>query len=540
MDTTENTTENTKEINTEIRNEIIAENVIENMPENMNGESEIQPELIASKEEWQAKHVDLTELLALENINKEAALELQDSEEKTLNSEILYPSEEALLNPEVLELELDHFHDEDQEDKLWQARTGLSKDTLCGAIETIIFMSDRPVSLSKIKALIDEDLPLRVIHESMEKLQSEYESKHHGIRLQEVAEGYQFRTKATYSKFVQDLFKVNALVLTPVALEVLAIIAYKQPLAKNEVDKIRGVDSSHIVRGLMDKRLVKVCGRSEELGRPVLYGTTQEFMEVFNLASIADLPPEHELQSLVNEGMGSKISEIKTIVRSGDKDAFKFDEIDELDALSESIKQISADTTFTKSLKVEEKKRKNSNGEEVKSAFELLEEFVETEILSNENIQAGHSELFTAVTSPEVIRDLTAGPFNLPFEVEEEQEEDFQMIDLDTGLPIVDELGQLSDEITTDINENINEEILEADELLTSFSDEREELSKALDDAFSKLTGEDFNMAPIVHESEIEKGHDEIEQKVEEIEMLTKKISEDAADLDINLDFLEE
>jgi segregation and condensation protein B len=505
LDNTENNTKN----NSEITNAIIAENVIEKL-----------------QQEWQTQYVDLTELLALENVSCDAA-EL-DQEYEVL--EILYPEMEELLNPEVLELSLDHFHDEDQEDKLWQARTGLNENTLCGAIETIIFMSDKPVSLSKIKSLIDEDLPLRMIHQSMEKLQSEYESKHHGIRLQEVAEGYQFRTKATYSKFVQDLFKVNALVLTPVALEVLAIIAYKQPLAKTEVDKIRGVDSSHIVRGLMDKRLVKVCGRSEELGKPVLYGTTQEFMEVFNLATLSDLPPEHELQSLVNQGMGSKISEIKTIVSSGNKDAFRFDEIDELDALSESIKKISADTSFTKSLKVEEKKRKDSKGEEVKTAFELLEEFVETEILSSENIQASNSELFTAVTSPEVIRDLAAGPFNLPgVEEEEEQEEDFQMIDLDTGLPIVEQ-----------INQEINEEILDAEELLPSFSDEREELSKALDDAFSKLTGEDLNMAPIVHDIDIEKGHDKIDQKVEEIEMLTKKISEDAADLDINLDFLEE
>jgi segregation and condensation protein B len=508
--------------------------------------SPIMPEAILEEitSEYEAQYVDLTELTVLEA--KNAELELSDDDkEEVLLADLRYPSETDLLEPELLELKLDHFHDEDQEDKLWQARTGLAKDTLCGAIETIIFMSDKPVSLSKIKSLIDEDLPLRVIHESMEKLQAEYELKHHGIRLQEVAEGYQFRTKATYSKFVQDLFKVNALVLTPVALEVLAIIAYKQPLAKTEVDKIRGVDSSHIVRGLMDKRLVKVCGRSEELGKPVLYGTTQEFMEVFNLSTLSDLPPEHELQSLVNEGMGSKIGEIKTIVSSGDKQAFQFDEIDELDALSESIKQISSDTDFTKSLKVEEKKRKDSKGEDVKTAFDLLEEFVQNEIVCNENQKAGESELFTAVTSPEVIRNLNEGPFNLPNEEEVEEEEEFQMIDLDTGLPIEDEFAELATEETElemktiEVPEESVEEIIDAKELLTNFSEEREELSKALDDAFSKLTGEDLNLAPFVHEEEIEHGHDEIEKRVEDIELLTKKISEDAAELDINLGFLD-
>lgn len=499
-----------------------------------------QTEVDTSIENWEAKYVDLTELKAMEEQreewSKELSAEMEDEEELVVK----YPADEELEEPNLLEMELDYFHDEDQEDKLWQARTGLDKDTLCGAIETIIFMSDKPVSLAKIKSLIDEDLPLRVIHESMEKLQTEYEQKHHGIRLQEVAEGYQFRTKATYSKFVQDLFKVNALVLTPVALEVLAIIAYKQPVAKTEVDKIRGVDSSHIVRGLMDKRLVKVVGRSDELGRPVLYGTTQEFLEVFNLASLDDLPPEHELQALVNEGMGSKITDIKTIVQAGDKEAFKFDEIEELDALSASIKQISADTHFTKSLKLEEKKRKDASGETVKSAFELLEEFVENEILSNENIKASESELFTAVTSPEIIRNLEDGPFNLPTDDDEEEEEEFQMIDLDTGLPIED-LPEETEGESLEVAEETNpqEQILEAKDLLSSLNEEKEELSKALDEAFANLTGESLEMAPVVHEEEIEEGHNDIDEKIQDIDNLQKKISKEASDLDINLDFLD-
>lgn len=88
------------------------------------------------------------------------------------------------------------------------ARTGLDYNTLCGAIETLIFMSDRPLSLNKIKNMIDPDMSIRVIHESITRLQSEYEEKHHGIRLVEVAEGFQFRTKASYSKYVRDLLKL--------------------------------------------------------------------------------------------------------------------------------------------------------------------------------------------------------------------------------------------------------------------------------------------------------------------------------------------
>ena len=136
---------------------------------------------------------------------------------------------------EDFDLDLDFFNEKEQEDKLWQARTGLNFETLCGAIETIIFVQDKPINLLKIKNQIDADLPLRVVHESIARLQSEYEAKHHGIRLMEVAQGYQFRTKATYSKIIQNIFKVQSLQLSPTALEVLAIIAYKQPISKTTV-----------------------------------------------------------------------------------------------------------------------------------------------------------------------------------------------------------------------------------------------------------------------------------------------------------------
>ncbi|MCO4794504.1 MAG: SMC-Scp complex subunit ScpB [Bacteriovoracaceae bacterium] len=479
------------------------------------------------EKDWEAKYVDLSELLEWESRVIEDLL----IEEEELSLEPMMPSEELLLLPEVLQMELDCFHDEDQEDKLWQARTGLNKETLCGAIETIIFMSDKPVALNKIKQLIDEDIPLRVIHEAIEKLQTEYESKHHGIRLQEVAEGYQFRTKATYSKFVQDLFKVSSLVLTPSALEVLAIISYKQPVAKTEVDKIRGVDSSHIVRQLMDKRLVKVSGRSDEMGRPVLYGTTPEFLEVFNLADLSELPPEHELEEMSQSTVG-KISDIKTIVHNGDKEQFKFDEIDELDQLSESIKSINADTEFTKSLKVEEKKRINAAGEEVKSAFELLEEYVEKEVLKAENQASNESELFTAITFPEVVKDLTAGPFNLP----DEEEEEFEMIDLDTGEAIVeDEIESIE---SSENKENNDDKVLEAADFLIEDESEKQELAKALDDAFEKLTGEKLEATPLIHETELEESFEQVDELTNEIENLTDKMSSDARDLDIDLDWM--
>ncbi|MGK0367927.1 MAG: segregation and condensation protein B, partial [Thermoproteota archaeon] len=298
--------------------------------------------------------------------------------------------------PDKFELELEHFDEKEQEDKFWMARTGLNLDTLAGAIETIVFMSDKPVSIIKIKNQIDEELPLRVVHEAITRLQSEYEEKHHGIRLQEVAEGYQYRTKATYSKFVQSLFKVNSLVLSPTALEVLAIIAYKQPVSKMDVEQIRGVDSSHIIRGLMDKRLVKMSGRSEEVGRPSLFGTTLEFLEVFNLPNISELPSENELEELAEGNTVGAISDIKGIV-GGEKDKFNFDEMEELETLSKDINNISSDTFFTKTLNFENKQKVKApkEGEETpvrRSAFEILEEFVNNDASLKQNQEAALSE----------------------------------------------------------------------------------------------------------------------------------------------------
>lgn len=402
--------------------------------------------------------------------------------------------------------EVSHFDEKEQEDMLWQARTGLNPDTLCGAIETIIFMSDRPISIQKIKAQIDAELPLRVIHESLQKLQAGYEDKHHGIRMVEVAEGYQFRTKATYSKFVQNLFKINSLVLTPTALEVLAIIAYKQPVSKNDVEKIRGVDSSHIIRALMDKRLVKISGRSDEIGRPSLFSTTEEFLEVFNLADISALPPEYELEEMATKNTLGTIADIKSVVFRNDSKKFNMDEFEELDKLSENINQISPDTIFTSILKSEEKKKMDGEVTVRKSAFDILEEFVNKDASLKQNLMAITSETLMNVIEPKVVDiDQEGVVFNAP-----EIDEEFEALRA-AELAQVDEAQALEDA------QNLESEALE--------------LEKALDMAFEHLTGEKLDQ-------------DEMEFQVDG-EIKNLDLSVDLAimqgkDFDLDLSFLNE
>lgn len=404
-------------------------------------------------------------------------------------------------------LELNHYDEQAQEDMLWQARTGLNQDTLCGAIETIIFMSDRPISIQKIKSQIDPELPLRVIHESLEKLQAGYEQKFHGIRLVEVAEGYQFRTKATYSKFVQNLFKINSLVLTPTALEVLAIIAYKQPISKTEVERIRGVDSSHIIRALMDKRLVKITGRSEELGRPSLFGTTEEFLEVFNLSDISALPPEYELEEMASKNTIGTIADIKSVVfKSETSKKFSADEMEELDQLSESINSITSETNFTKLLKTEEKKKLEGEVVIRKSAFDILEDFVNRDETLRQNMMAMTSETPMNVVEPKVV--------------------DITLVDVIHNAPEIDEEFEAlrAQDLAQAMADNTQEKV-------SDIENEALELEKALDFAFEQLTGEKLNDEEM--DFDIDQDINSLDDSVDEAIMKGK-------DFDLDLSFLNE
>lgn len=429
-------------------------------------------------------------------------------ENDIINYEWDLSTEEVPAATDDFSFEVSHFDQKEQEDMLWMARTGLNNDTLCGAIETIIFMSDKPVAIQKIKAQIDVELPLRVIHEALSKLQAGYEQKHHGIRLVEVADGYQFRTKATYSKFVQNLFKINSLVLTPTALEVLAIIAYKQPVSKNDVEKIRGVDSSHIIRALMDKRLVKMAGRSEELGRPSLFATTDEFLEVFNLNDLSALPPEYELEEMATKNTIGTIADIKSVVfRSEGKKLFSADEFEELDKLSEDIQHIASDTIFTSLLKSEEKRKPTEGDMSVrKSAFDILEEFVNKDASLKQNLMAITSETLMNVVDPKVVDlGLEGVIFNAP-----DIDEEFEALR-------AAELAEVDS--------------MEALQAAQNLETEGEELSRALDLAFEQLTGEKLQEGEMDFEMEGELDH---------LDMSVDSAITQGKDFDLDLSFLNE
>jgi segregation and condensation protein B len=166
------------------------------------------------------------------------------------------------------------------------------------AIESIIFISDQPVSVDKL-SLVFPDVERAQLRKCLKELVEEWEQFGRGFLLSEIAGGFQFRTDPKYSEDIANYNKkVKKFRLSRAALEVTAIIAYKQPVTRVEIESIRGVDSSGVINVLLERRVIEIKGRKEVIGKPFLYGTTSEFLEVFGLKSLNDLPTLKELDEI--------------------------------------------------------------------------------------------------------------------------------------------------------------------------------------------------------------------------------------------------
>jgi segregation and condensation protein B len=164
-------------------------------------------------------------------------------------------------------------------------------------IEALIFASDTPLAPEKFRSVFPE-VEKTEIKEIIDQLVTEYNERQGGIVLQEVAGGFQFRTSPEFGPWVKKLKSAKSHSLSPQALETLAIIAYKQPIVKSEIEDIRGVDVGGPLKGLLEKKLIRIVGRKDVPGKPIIYGTTRKFLEVFNLKDITDLPNIRELKEL--------------------------------------------------------------------------------------------------------------------------------------------------------------------------------------------------------------------------------------------------
>ena len=163
-------------------------------------------------------------------------------------------------------------------------------------IECLLFFSDRPLSIERLAEIMEID-SLDEIKGAVEDLQKEYELRNSGLQVMNIAQGYQICTRGEFSIWVRKLYKSQTTFqLSLPALETLSVIAYKQPVTRGEIEKIRGVDASYVLRTLLEKKLIRISGRKKLPGRPMLYATSQEFLRYFGLKDLSEIPSLEEIK----------------------------------------------------------------------------------------------------------------------------------------------------------------------------------------------------------------------------------------------------
>jgi len=169
--------------------------------------------------------------------------------------------------------------------------------SLNAIIEAMLFVADSPMTVDRLSELLPE-YERAAIRIALQELRDDYQARHAGIHLVDVAGGWQLRTWPELMPYLSRLVKGKPPRFSPSALETLAIVAYRQPITRQEVEYLRGVDTGAVLKSLLEKRLIRILGKKDIPGRPIIYGTTREFLEIFNLNDLKGLPTLREMQAL--------------------------------------------------------------------------------------------------------------------------------------------------------------------------------------------------------------------------------------------------
>lgn len=253
----------------------------------------------------------LTDNFSESELEREFANVPEEPEEAHELEELLAHSEEGeepVEEPEQLDLmntELEEFASAEIEEE--EEKEFLPAEQLESVLESLLFVSDRPLSLSALKQVFQHTtVTTRQIKKALDTLAVEFASAHRGVTLEEVGGGYRLHTKVDNMSYLKRMVKHRPFKLSGPAMEVMSIVAYKQPVVKAEIDQIRGVESGHLLRALMEKGLVNFAGKSDLPGKPMFYGTTRKFLEIFGLKSLKELPTLSEIDELLPEGIGEE------------------------------------------------------------------------------------------------------------------------------------------------------------------------------------------------------------------------------------------
>jgi segregation and condensation protein B len=203
------------------------------------------------------------------------------------------------VEPASIELPAAEAEKDEPFEKLAARARKLSPERVRTVLETLLFLAERPLGTEEIKAATGLD-PARIA-QALDQLGGTYRDGVSGIVLHEVAGGWQLRSSPDNAEYARRFLRVKPQRLTRAALETLAIVAYRQPVTRPEIEDIRGVDSGAVVKALLERKLLKILGKKDEPGRPILYGTSREFLEFFALKDLASLPTLREFHELSEE-----------------------------------------------------------------------------------------------------------------------------------------------------------------------------------------------------------------------------------------------
>ena len=171
----------------------------------------------------------------------------------------------------------------------------MQRDELKSIVENVLLAADQPVQIGELEKIFFDETDKKNLQSILEELKEEYQSRN--LQILEVADGYQLCTRHEFNDWIRKFLKLDrSSRLSQPSLDTLSIIAYKQPLTRQEVDEIRGVDSSGVIKTLLEKKVIGPAGRKKVPGRPIMYRTTQKFLEYFGLRGLSDLPTLEDLK----------------------------------------------------------------------------------------------------------------------------------------------------------------------------------------------------------------------------------------------------
>lgn len=339
-----------------------------------------------SKKSKKAKTEEVIEKIETE-LDPEFEFNEDDAELERIQA--LQAAEELELIPDHEELEVDAAAAEGSELEAFDSADVEDMETMHSeeiqsVVESVLFATEKPMTVMAIKsAFAGTKVNVKEIRKALQALQVEYAGANRGVVLEEVAGGFQLRTKPDNMKYLKQTVKGRPFRLSGPALEVLSIVAYKQPTIKHAVDDVRGVESGHLMRGLLERGLIRFAGKSELPGRPMNYETTKKFLEIFGLRNLKELPSLSEIDQILPEGIEEADEEKESLSdltgRLSERVGESYSEgEEELIKISDELSGITTSSDF-----FEQEKQRQKDKREADRADEIRERVIVGEEVSH-------------------------------------------------------------------------------------------------------------------------------------------------------------